>query len=245
MQAMIFAAGLGTRLRPLTSNKPKALVEIGGMTLLQRLIEKLKRQGFNNIVVNIHHFGEQIIEFLHHNDNFGVAVQVSDERGQLLDTGGGLLYAERLFNADEPVLIHNVDIVSNLDFGLLYRTHLQSDAMATLVVSKRETSRYLLFDDCDSLCGWENIKTGETLPQGITDKHHYERLAFAGIHVVSPSVFELMHSRGLTGAFPIVPFYVAAAAENSIKAYKPADFRMMDVGKISQMPEAEIFVRSI
>lgn len=169
MQAMIFAAGLGTRLRPLTDKMPKALVEVDGKPLIEHVIEKLRKSGFTSIVVNVHHFSNQIIDYLNAHD-FGVDIRISDETDKLLDTGGGLRKAAHLFNPDEQVLIHNVDILSNADLRTFYEqgplmtnyaTGGKMKAAATLLVSWRKTKRYLLFDADMRLVGWTNIETGE------------------------------------------------------------------------------------
>ena len=147
MKAMIFAAGLGSRLKPLTDTMPKALVPIAGRPMLEHVILKLKASGFTEIVINIHHFGEQILDFLKENDNFGLTIHISDERDQLLDTGGGVKKARTFFeNSNEPFLVHNVDILSDIDLKELYDYHLQNGGVATLLASQRKTSRYLLFD---------------------------------------------------------------------------------------------------
>ena len=161
MKAMIFAAGLGTRLKPLTDNKPKALVEVGGKTMLELVILKLKEAGFNEIVINIHHFGQQIIDYLKANNNFGLTIHISDERDYLLDTGGGIKKATPFLMGNEPFLVHNVDIFSNVDLRQLYENHLKSGATATLLVSQRKTARHLLFNKENKLCGWHNNETGE------------------------------------------------------------------------------------
>jgi len=161
MKAMIFAAGLGTRLKPLTDSMPKALVPIGGKPLLQHIIEKLSNAGFKEIVINVHHFPEQIIRFLRDNDNFGLHIEVSDESDKLLDTGGGIRKASAFLKGDTPFLVHNVDILSNADLGKLYDSHTRQEEMATLLVSQRKTSRYLLFDEQYMLKGWINDSTDE------------------------------------------------------------------------------------
>ena len=165
---MIFAAGLGTRLKPLTDRIPKALVPVNGIPMLQHVILKLKQAGFTEIVINIHHFGEQIIDFLQAHQNFGITIHISDEREELLDTGGGIKKAIPFFSGNEPFLVHNVDILSDTDLKALYDYHQQSTNDATLLVSQRETSRYLLFDkDNARLCGWINKQTLQTKPNGF------------------------------------------------------------------------------
>ena len=207
MKAMIFAAGLGTRLRPLTDHMPKALVPVAGVPMLQHVLLRVKAAGFREVVVNIHHFGQQIIDFLQANGNFGLDLHISDERGELLDTGGGILKAQRLLNDGEPFLVHNADILSNIDLAALYRKHLDSHADATLAVSHRQTSRYLLLDQDYRLHGWLNKQTGETRPEGFDcNPALYQEYAFGGIHVVSPSLFPLMEAGGWQGKFSIIPF---------------------------------------
>ena len=245
MQCMIFAAGMGTRLRPLTDTMPKALVPIGGVPLLERLLLKLKAQGFTRVVVNVHHFGEQIIDFLRTNNNFGLDVAVSDERAQLLDTGGGLLKAADFFSADEPILIHNVDILNNLDLASLMRAHVDSENLATLVVSERTSSRYLLFDSDMRLHGWTNVKTGETIMAADALISNLHRYAFAGIHVVNPKIFGVMHSLGFNGAFPIMSFYLKAMNTQTIKGYAPDNLKIMDVGKIGDIEDAHAFAAGL
>ena len=156
MKAMVFAAGLGTRLRPLTDHQPKALVNVGGVPMLERVILRLKGAGFDDITVNVHHFGEQIIDFLQTKRYAGVTIHISDERDLLLDTGGGILKAKPFLEGNEPFLVHNADIMTDIDLGALYRHHLAHRAEATLVVSQRNTSRYLLFDAQQRLQGWTN-----------------------------------------------------------------------------------------
>ena len=193
MNALILAAGLGTRLRPLTNDRPKALVEVNGKTLLEHNILKLRAAGFDHIVVNIHHFGDQIVRFLAEHNNFDTDIRISDERDLLLDTGGALLKAFPLFPDDNPVLIHNVDIVSDVDVSKLYRSHATLEEIcravglplpgATLFVGQRTTSRYLLFDYESLLRGWTNVSTGEVKGQQAP-----VRRAFSGLHVVSHTI---------------------------------------------------------
>jgi NDP-sugar pyrophosphorylase family protein len=240
MRAMIFAAGLGTRLKPLTDTLPKALVPIAGKPLLEHVILKLKAAGFNEIIVNIHHFPDQIIDFLKANDNFGIRIEVSDERDQLLDTGGGIRKVASFFDDGKPFLVHNVDILSNLDLKELYNQHLRTNSLATLVVSKRDTFRYLLFDDNLRLNGWINEKTGETKPIGLRKPELFNKLAFSGIQVLSPQVFDLM--KELEPKFPIMDFYLSNAPTQVISGFIPADYKMLDVGKLNVLDEAEKFV---
>jgi len=237
---MIFAAGLGTRLKPLTDNLPKALIPIAGKPLLEHVILKLKASGFDEIIVNVHHFPDQIIDFLKANDNFGIRIEVSDERDLLLDTGGGIRKAAWFFDDGNPFLVHNVDILSNVDLKALYNQHLRTNSLATLVVSQRDTFRYLLFDDNLRLNGWINEKTGEAKPLNLKKIELYNKLAFAGIQVLSPSVFELMEPLELK--FPIMDFYLSNAKTQTISGFVPENFKMMDVGKLDVLDEAEKFV---
>ena len=240
MKAMIFAAGLGTRLKPITDNLPKALVPIAGKPLLEHVILKLKASGFDEIIVNIHHFPDQIIDFLKINNNFGIRIEVSDERNELLDTGGGIRKAAWFFDDGKPFLVHNVDILSNIDLPELYHQHESTNSMATLVVSQRDTFRYLLFDENRWLNGWINEKTGETKPANLDKTKHYNKLAFSGIQILSPQVFGIMEKLDLK--FPIMDFYLSNATTQSIYGFVPEDFRMLDVGKINVLDEAERFI---
>lgn len=241
-QAMIFAAGLGTRLRPLTDTRPKALVEVGGQPLLEHVIERLKEAGFKRMVVNIHHFSGQITDYLKRNDNFGVDISVSDETAKLLDTGGGLKKAAPLFSSQAPILIHNVDILSNVDLGWFYDRHAQHDA--TLLVSNRQTKRYLLFNHDMRLVGWTNIETGEVrTPYPNLDLAACQRFAFSGIHMFSPRLFTRMDT--FPDEFGIIDFYLQACAQADIYGYVKADLRLMDVGKIGMIAEAEKFLKSL
>ena len=254
MQAMIFAAGLGTRLKPLTDRIPKALVSVGGEPLLKRVIFRLKDAGFTRIVVNVHHFSSQIIDYLRDNDNFGMDIRISDETDKLLETGGGIRKAWPLFDAHEPVLIHNVDILSNVDLGKFYQietkdlTEESQEASpevkplaARLLVSERKTKRYLLFDDSMRLVGWTNIETGEMKsPYPHLDPAKCKMYAFSGIHMVAPSIFPLMEEE--PDKFPIMDFYLKHCDKVRIEGYVKNDLRLMDVGKQETLKEAEAFL---
>lgn len=245
MKALVFAAGLGTRLRPLTDQQPKALVPVGGIPMLERVILRLKKAGFDEITVNIHHFGQQIIDFLQAKHSFGLRIHISDERDQLLDTGGGILKAKPLLDGEEPFLVHNADIIADIDLAALYRHHLKSKADATLLVSQRTTSRYLLFDKANRLQGWINQSTGEVLPAGlILDTHHYTPLAFNGIHVISPTLYRWMGQEPWTGKFSITPFYISTCHKAQIQAYQPEQMNFFDVGKIETLQMAEKWLES-
>lgn len=230
MKAMIFAAGMGTRLKPLTNNTPKALLPIAGKPMLEHVILKLKAAGFDQIVINIHHFGQQIIDFLEQNNNFGTNIQISDEQDYLLDTGGGIKKAVSFLQGDEPFLVHNVDIMSNVDLRKLYEQHCLFNPLSTLLVSKRETSRYLLFNKENRLCGWRNKDTGE-IKSHYPDfsPEMYTEYAFGGIHVLSPKIFEWMDE--WTGKFSIINFYLSIAAKTDIHAYPAENLELTDIGK--------------
>jgi NDP-sugar pyrophosphorylase family protein len=243
MKALVFAAGMGTRLKPLTDSMPKALVPIGGKPLLEHVICKLAANGFDEIIVNVHHFAEQIIDFIEQNNRFGIRIEISDEREALLETGGGIKKAAWFFDDGQSFLVHNVDILSNIDLKRLYSWHLQHNPLSTVVVSRRDTARYLLFDDDNRLKGWTNRQTGEIKsPFDGLNVDACQPLAFSGIHVVSPGIFKEM--KAWNGKFSIIDFYLDMAAKMPIKGYVPDNLRMIDVGKIDSLHEAELFVNN-
>jgi len=237
MKAMIFAAGLGTRLYPLTLHKPKALVEISGKTLLQMAIEKVSQAGYHDLVINIHHFGDQIIEYLEKNNNFGLNILISDERNQLLDTGGGILKASTWLCGDEAFLVYNVDVLSNIDLQLFRKYHLEQGGLATLAVRQRNTARYLAFDDAMQLSGWRNIKTGDEIAS--RNMQNCSLLAFSGIQLIEPAIFKSITE---TGSFPLIPLYLRLAADQRIMGYLDKSTLWMDLGKPSQIIEAERYI---
>ncbi len=234
MEAMIFAAGLGTRLLDETSNKPKALVGVGGKTLLQRSIEKLTLAGVSKIVVNVHHFSEQVIHFIE-SRTWDVPVLVSDESNLLLETGGGLKKAAPLFTGSEPVVLYNVDVISDLDLHLLREQHLQSEALATLCVRNRQTQRYFKFDRKMQLVGWINKKTGETKISRAASFENASELAFSGIHIIEP---ELLNYLPDEDRFPIVNVYLEMAKPKTIKGFLDQSELWMDVGKPAELKAA-------
>lgn len=239
MQAMIFAAGLGTRLKPLTDTMPKALVRVDGIPLIEHVAEKMKCAGVERIVVNVHHFAGQVISFLHDNGNFGMDIRISDESDMLLDTGGGIKKALPMFIPDEPVLIHNVDILSNVDLRWLYEKHDGADA--TLLVSRRVTKRYLLFADDMRLVGWTNVETGEVKsPYPGLDVRDCRMFAFSGIHVFSPRLFPLMD--GFPEKFGIIDFYLRVCDTAVIRGCVKEDLKLLDVGKLDTLAAAEKFL---
>jgi NDP-sugar pyrophosphorylase family protein len=246
---MIFAAGLGTRLRPLTDHCPKALVAVEGRPMLGHLLDRLKAAGFDRVVVNVHHFGEQIIDYVRGYDRGAMEVLISDERDLLLDTGGGLRRALPLL-ADAPVLVHNVDIVSDLDLGAFWDTHLRaaaadSDLGATLGVNVRQTSRYLLFSPEGRLDGWTNVQTGQVKsPYADLRVEEQQRRAFMGIHVVSASLFPLLAERAVE-PFSIVDFYLSVCHRCHLQAWEaPKDLRWVDAGKPEALSHAADIMRN-
>ena len=244
-QAMILAAGLGTRLKPLTDTMPKALVPVSGRPLLDINIRRLMEQGYDRFVVNIHHFAQQIIDFVKEQD-YAPLVHFSDETDQLLETGGGMKKAQGLFRDDQPILIHNVDILDNVNYDWFARQH-QPDEDAVLLVSQRKTKRYLLFDNAMHLMGWKNIETGE-----IKSPYEYVRrtglsqhgeelnmFAFSGIHSFSPRLFPLMER--FPERFPIIDFYLSVCHRAPIVGLVKPDLQLMDVGKLDTLHEADAF----
>ena len=256
MRAMIFAAGLGTRLKPLTDTLPKALVPLAGKTLLQWQIERLKAAGITDIVVNVHHFPDMIINYLRENDNFGCRIQVSDERDMLLETGGGLRKAKELLTsspdspiASSPILICNVDILSNIDIPTLLQAY-NPEEMGVVVVSERDTQRYLLFNEENRLCGWTNIATGEVKGEEAIRRlgdEAMKKLAFSGMQVLNPRVFDSMDEvvKQKGDKFSLIDLYLSIAEKEILRAYIPENYRMMDVGKINQLSEAETFAQTL
>jgi len=241
MKAMILAAGAGTRLKPITDNIPKALVPVGGVPMIEHIILKIKAAGFTHLVINIHHFGEQIIDFVTSKNNFGLAVYFSDERDYLLDTGGGIKKAIRFLEGNEPFLVHNVDIFSNVDLRAMYRSHANSNALATLLVFSRQGGRQLLFNKEERLCGWRNYETGEVKSAFPNfDPSNYAAYAFGGVHVFSPEVFA--HIEEWTGKFSIINFYLSICPFKSIRLYTEEKIRLIDAGKPEGLKEVEQWI---
>ena len=239
MNAMIFAAGLGTRLRPYTNDRPKALVEVNGKPLIEWAIRRLRYCGFDTIVVNVHHFADQVINFLEENKGFGAHISISDERDLLLNTGGAIKKAQALLG-DEPFLIYNTDILSNYPLDKFYQDHLKSAALASLLVRQRQSSRYLLFDEAMHLCGWKNVKTGaEKIARDTVLK---EPLAFSGIHVLSPGIFKRFPD---TSVFSIIDVYLKAAESLVLRGVKDEESIWLDVGKVPALAKAEQLVGEI
>jgi NDP-sugar pyrophosphorylase family protein len=239
MKAMILAAGLGTRLRPLTNDRPKALVEVGGRTLLEITLARLRSFGVREVIVNVHHFADMVVDYLKAKNNFGMRIEVSREAA-LLDTGGGLKKAAWFFLEDsadraDPFLLHNVDVISTIDLARMVEFHREHHALATMAVQERETSRYLLFDEQLRLCG---RRAGQNAaPELIRDCQQVNALAFSGLHVISPRVFSLMTEEG---AFSIVPTYLRLAAQGeNILGFRADEYSWRDLGKAENVAQAE------
>ncbi|MFA6863596.1 MAG: sugar phosphate nucleotidyltransferase [Dysgonamonadaceae bacterium] len=242
MKAMILAAGLGTRLKPFTNSTPKALVPILGKPVIEHVILKLKKQGFNEVIINIHHFGDQIIDFIKSKNYFDIRIEFSDERDKLLDTGGAIKKASWFFDADESILIHNTDIISDVNLSAVYDNHIQNKAMATLVVNERESSRYLFFDENNNLKGWVNEKSGKTISSSDYNPLKHHKLAFFGIHVLSGSAVSYM--KDFPDKFSIIDFYLSICDKNSVHAFFANNNYMVDVGKLESLDRAEEFLNA-
>lgn len=239
MKAMVFAAGLGTRLRPLTDNRPKALVELDGRTLLEIALARLSTFGIQEVVVNVHHFAGQLLEYLKAKNNFGMRIHISHEE-TLLDTGGGLKKAAPFFlsnpqNAQEPIVIHNVDVISTVDLARMEQAHRSAPALVTLAVHDRDTSRYLLFDEHRQLCG-RRIGRDATA-EIVRPSRRPQTLAFSGIHIVEPRLLSLLEGEG---AFSIIDSYLHLAARGeSIRAFRIDECYWRDVGRLEDLQQAE------
>lgn len=238
MRAMILAAGLGTRLRPLTDSRPKALIELEGRTLLEITLTRLKSFGVTEAIINVHHFADQVVDYLAANNNFGMKIAVSREE-VLLDTGGGLKKASWFFledpnRLDEPFVLHNVDILTNIDLKAMLKSHEEKNAVATLAVQTRESSRYFLFNDELELVG---RCAGRNQPEEIVRPgSNLQRLAFCGIHILSPRVLRLLREEGI---FSIVPAYVGLAAQNQkIQAFRADGYYWRDLGRATDLSQA-------
>jgi NDP-sugar pyrophosphorylase family protein len=242
MKAMILAAGMGTRLLPLTRDIPKALIPLNGVPLLELQIERLKRFGFNELVINIHHHGQQIIDFLRDLHMTDVMIHISDEQDKLLDTGGAVKKAMSLLGDDEPVLIHNVDVITSLDLAAFMNHHRQTEALATLCVQQRHSSRYFIFRPDDRLCGWTNHSTGETKWVASTERTCHQK-AFSGIHVIGPHFFSNVEQHRCfpdhTEAFSIVDVYLCLAATGKVMGFEHSQDLWMDLGSRERLKAAE------
>jgi len=246
---MIFAAGLGTRLYPITKDRPKAMAEVNGITLLEHNIRFIAAQGFDEIIVNVHHFADKVIDFLKEKNNFGLNIQISYEK-ELLDTAGGLTKAADFFDK-EDFLLFNVDVVSNIDLQKMLAHHQQNNAIATLAIRDRKTSRYLLFDENQHLTGWRNKSTGEELlvrtqgraPQreAVTDSTSLREFAFSGIHIISHQMLPLL---GEVRKHSLTPFYLETAIEHTIAGYEHNDDAWFDCGKPETLEQASNYLKS-
>ena len=235
MKAMILAAGFGTRLKPFTDKHPKALAVVNGKTILQRNIEYLASFGIQEIIVNVHHFASQIFELIKANNGFGSTISFSDERDEVLETGGGIKKAAWFFKEkNEPFIIMNVDVLTDMNLKKMIDQHKKEMPLATLAVSSRNTSRYFLFDELDHLIGWKNEKTGEQRMSRETNK--YWQKAFSGIHVISPEIFSLMK---MEGKFSMVDVYLELAKTRDITAFDHSNSKFIDVGKPQSILKAE------
>ncbi|MEI8203298.1 MAG: nucleotidyltransferase family protein [Bacteroidota bacterium] len=239
MKAMILAAGLGTRLMSLTQNTPKALVKCNGITLLEHALNNIKRAGIQEVVINVHHFAPQIISFLEQHQHFGLHIHISDESAQLLDSGGGVLNAQKYFSADEAFLVWNVDVVSNISISNMMETFNKTENFALLAVRHRNTSRYLLFDDNNRLCGWENTKTNER--KIMQAALHFIPLAYSGIQILHPDVFKYNQ---LKGVFSLTQMYLELCKNHLIKAYPHDEDYWFDLGTPEAIKRAETFLNS-
>ena len=235
MKVMIFAAGLGTRLGPLTDNKPKALVELNGVPLLEHLILKLKNQGFNDFVINVHHFADQIETFLEKNNNFDSKIEISDERNLLLETGGAILKAEKNLEVSSLFMIHNADIITDIDLNELIEQHRMNNALVTLAVQKRDSSRKLFFDEKNYLCQWKNINTNK-IKKARIPVGSMTGLSFSGIHIINSNIFKLITERG---KFSIIDLYLRLAENHKISAFETNHSYWYDLGKPENISEAE------
>ncbi len=231
---MILAAGLGTRLRPLTNDRPKALVEVGGRTMLELALTRLRAFGIREVIINTHHFADMLADYLRAHHNFGMQIEISYEE-VLLDTGGGIEHAAHFFlGSDEPFLVHNVDVLSTIDFSQMLQFHMDHNALATLAVQERPTSRYLLFDENDQLCGRRAGLTGES--EIVRPAEEQQAFAFAGIHILSPRIFSLMREEG---TFSVIPMYLRLAARKEpLFAFRADRYYWRDLGRLEQITEA-------
>jgi NDP-sugar pyrophosphorylase family protein len=240
VKAMILAAGLGTRLRPLTNDRPKALVDVGGRTMLEVTLSRLRYFGIRDVIINVHYFADMIVEYLKKNDNFGMRIEISRE-DVLLDTGGGLKKAAHFFlenqrDVETPFVLHNVDVISTIDLSRMVQFHAENRALATLAVQDRETSRYLLFDERQQLCG---RRIGPDQKEELVGlEKPAQALAFSGIHIISPRIFELMQENGV---FSIIAAYLRLAGQGEkILSFRADDYYWRDMGRPDDVLQAAL-----
>jgi MurNAc alpha-1-phosphate uridylyltransferase len=235
MKGMIFAAGLGSRLKPWTHHHPKALAVVNGKSLLQRNVEYLQKHGVTELIVNVHHFATQIIEAIEKNKGWGSAITISDETKEVLETGGGLKKAAWYFEGVEDFVVMNADILTDMDLSSMISQHQQKNSLATLAVSNRDTSRYFLFDEQNVLSGWRNVKTGEE--KIVRDTETLVQKAFSGLHVINTSLLKMISQ---DGKFSMVDVYLDLAKNNTVSCYDHTGSQLMDVGKPESIAKAEI-----
>lgn len=241
MKAMLFAAGLGTRLKGFTANKPKALVEVNGKPLLYYAINYLKSYGITSIIINIHHYPDLIINYVKENNSFGINIEFSDERDMLLETGGGLLKAKHFFSDVDNFVVYNTDIYTTLNLDNAINMHSKTNSLATLVVRKRETSRYLLFSDDNLMCGWKNINTSEKI---ITrNETNFNSYAFSGIQILSTKIFELLKDKENT-KFSITKAYIELSKANKIMGFVDNSKYWIDAGKPETLAELSSIIKA-
>ncbi|MBU8891380.1 MAG: nucleotidyltransferase family protein [Bacteroidales bacterium] len=240
MKAMIFAAGKGTRLKPLTDTTPKALVPVNGTPLIELVIRKLITIGIKEIIINVHFLANQIIDFLNSNNNFGIRIEISDETDELLDTGGGLKKASWFFDDNDPFILHNVDVISDIDLMEMVNFHNKNNALATLAVRKRKSSRYFLFNRKQELCGWENTKDKKRIIS--RSAKDYSAFAFSGIHIINPEIFKNIYENG---KFSIISTYFELSKSNLISAYQHDMDYWFDVGSPEKLKIVEKYINSI
>jgi NDP-sugar pyrophosphorylase family protein len=238
MKAMIFAAGMGRRLGTITESIPKALVDINGKSALRRAVEKCSAAGFDDIIINVHHFASMLEKEVHNLNNEGFRISISDEREGLLENGGGLFKARHFFN-NEPFLLYNVDIISDLDLSALFKLHLQKNGLATLAVRHRKGKRFLLVDSDGQLRGWRNISTGEQILAGVSSDAGLNEIAFSSMHIVEPDIFEYMHE----GIYSMIDLYLKLAADHNIFTLKHDKGYWIDVGTPESLEEVRKLLR--
>ena len=245
MKAMILAAGMGTRLKPLTDTMPKALVPVDGIPMIERLINLLRSKGFDSIVVNVHHFHDMLREFLS-GVTFDGKIAISDESDCLLDTGGGLVHAAPLlFDDQEFVLVHNVDILSNADITGLIDFHIKSGADATLLVSSRNSSRKLIFDNASNLEAWHNLKEDSFRPDGFKPTSSSQELAFSGIYVIGKKCVEEMARLMGEGKYSVIDYFLHPERKSVVKGYQQQDLTLLDIGKPATLSQAPVLLKNI
>jgi NDP-sugar pyrophosphorylase family protein len=241
MKAMIFAAGLGTRLKPLTNHIPKALLEVNGITLLEVVILRLKFYGIKDIVINTHHFAEKIISFIEQKNSFGINIHFSDETDKILETGGGLKKASHYF-MDDTFLVCNADVMTDLDIHKMVAFHKKYKPIATIAVQNRKTSRYFLFDENQNLCGWQNVNTNEQILTQDIQIENTRSLAFSTTHIIEPRIFKYFPDKDF---FSMVELYLTTSQTEIVKGYDHTGDILFDVGKIEELDKASEAVKNV